>query len=464
MTGERYRNALSYIESFVTGPALLPGLSRDERVARMRDRIPRMRYFLRVLGEPQRRYHVLHVAGTSGKGSTAKLLASILQAAGYKTGLHTTPYLQEPLEKLIVDDRYASPSGLAHLVESCKPAIERMRIESPFGPPGYSEVWVALTFAYFASVQVDFAVIEVGVGGRYDPTNLIEPLVSTITTVDFDHMGQLGDTLAEIAWHKAGVIKKGIPVVTGARQPEVIQVLCAECEQEGALLLRVGEDTRYIVRRLDLEGGLFDFYGIDGTQWRNLHVSMLGAHQIANAAIAATAIQALSRFGRVDIPESAVREGLERARFPGRLEVVQRHPVVVLDGAHNPEKMQKLRAALETLFSYERLILVVGMIAAKDFMGTLSHIVPMADQIVITAPNVRGKDPVSPDEMAHFICEAGFPRSRVVCELDPLAAMDRALSMATPDDLICVTGSLYLLGEVRAMWYPADRVFFGVGG
>jgi dihydrofolate synthase/folylpolyglutamate synthase len=461
MEKERYRNALAYIHSFITGPAVLPGLSREERLARMRAIPPRMRYFLRVLGEPHRRYHTLHVGGTSGKGSTAKMLAAILQAAGHKTGLHTTPYLQEPLEKLVVDGRCISPAALADLVEACKPAIETAREESPFGPPIYGELWLALALSYFASDQVDFAVVEVRKGGRYDCTNLVEPLVSVITGVNFDHVVTLGGTLAEIAWHKAGIIKKGIPAVTAASQPEVLEVLRTECERQGALLLQVGKDTRYEVRRLNLDGGFFDFYGIGETRWQNIHVAMLGEHQIANAATALTALQALRRFGRIDVSEQAVRAGLEQARFPGRLEIVQRRPLVVLDGAHNPEKMEKLRIALETLFSYERLILVIGVIAAKDFASIVSRIAPIADRIVTTAPRVFGKDPVSPDEMARFVCENGFPRSKVVCEPDPLRAVERALAMSGPDDLVCITGSLYLLGEVREIWQPTDHLFFG---
>jgi dihydrofolate synthase/folylpolyglutamate synthase len=455
MGRERYRAALEYIDSFVTGPSLLPGLSREERLARMRLSVPRTRYFLRLLGEPQQRYHVLHVGGTSGKGSTAKMLATILQVAGYKTGLHTTPYMQEPLEKIVVDNRPISAAGLADLVEVCRPAIEIMRADSPFGPPAYGELWLALALSYFASVRADFAVVEVRVGGRYDCTNLVEPLVSLITTVNFDHLVPLGETLAEIAWHKAGIIKKGIPVVTAARQPEVIGVLRAECEQQGALLLQVGKDTRYEVRRLGLDGGSFDFYGLDGARWRNVRVAMLGEHQIANAATAVTALQALRRFARVDIPEQAVRDGLEQARFPGRLEIVQRRPLVVLDGAHNAEKMEKLRLALETLFSYERLILVLGVVAKQGFASTVSPIVSMADQIIVTAPHAFGKDPVSPGEMARFICEEGFPRSKVLCEPDPRRAVERALAMSRRDDLVCITGSLYLLGEIREIWHPS---------
>ena len=456
MDSERYHQALAYVESFITGPALIPGLTPQERLARMRVRIPRMRYFLRLLGEPQRRYHILHVGGTSGKGSTAALLASILQAAGYKTGLHTSPYLQSPAEKLVVDGRAISPVSLADLVETCRPAIERMKASSPLGPPSYGEVWVALTLAYFAAVQVDCAVIEVAMGGRYDCTNPIEPLVAVITTVDFDHTIPLGETLAEIAWHKAGIIKKGIPVVTGASQPEVMEVLRAESERQGAVLFQVGKDTQYEVRRLDLDGGWFDFTGLDGTRWENLHVSMLGAHQVANAATALTALQAAQRFGRLDVPEQAIRQGLEQARFPGRLEIVQRRPLVVLDGAHNPEKMRKLRQALETLFAYERLILVIGVIAAKDFANVVSLIAPLADRIIVTAPRVPGKPPVDPAEIAGFLCETGFPQDKVACEPDPLQAIERALAVARRDDLVCVTGSLYLLGQVRERWYPSE--------
>ncbi len=455
MEERRYRQALHYIESFITGPALLPGLSREERLERMRVRIPRMRYFLRLLGEPQLKYHTIHVGGTSGKGSTAAMLASILQAAGHKTGLHTTPYLQTPLEKLVVDGGYISPGGLADLVEACKPAIKQMKAESPLGVPGYGEVWVALTYSYFARSQVDFAVIEVGVGGRYDCTNTIEPLVSVVTSVDFDHTDPLGESLPEIAWHKAGIVRKGIPLATAAHQPEVIEVLRRECEQQGAPLLRVGEDTRYQVRHLSPDGGRFDFWGLDGKEWPDLRLPLLGEHQVTNAAVALTAIEALGRFGRVDIPRSAARAGLEQVRFPGRLEIVQREPVVVLDGAHNPDKMHKLSLALEKLFPHKRLILVIGVIAAKDFAQIVSIIAPLADSIVVTAPRVPGKDPTDPAEIVRFIRDRRLCDGEVICQPDPFQAVERARALAGPDDLVCVTGSLYLLGEVRNIWKPA---------
>ncbi len=455
MEDRRYREALHYIESFITGPALLPGLSRQERLERMRVRIPRMRYFLRLLGEPQLKYHTIHVGGTSGKGSTAAMLASILQAAGYRTGLHTTPYLQTPLEKLVVDGDCISPGGLADLVEACKPAIERMKAESPLGPPSYGEVWVALTYSYFARSQVDFAVVEVGVGGRYDCTNIIEPLVSVVTSVDFDHTDPLGESLPEIAWHKAGIVRKGIPLATAAHQPEVLEVLRRECEWQGAPLLQVGEDTRYEVRHLGLDGSRFDFWGLDGTKWSDLHLPLLGEHQVTNAAVALTAIEALGRFGRVEVPRLAVRAGLEQVRFPGRLEIVQHRPLVVLDGAHNPDKMRRLSLALERLFSYTRLILVIGIIAAKDFAQIVSIIAPLADSIIVTAPRVPGKDPVDPAEIARFIRDQGLCDGEVTCQPDPFEAVDRARALAGPDDLVCVTGSLYLLGEVRSVWKPA---------
>ncbi len=448
-----YRNALAYVESFMTGPALIPGLTPEEHLARMRARIPRMRYLLRLLGDPHRRYQVLHVGGTSGKGSTCALLAAILQAAGYRTGRHTTPYLQSPLEKIVVDGQPISPGDFADLVARCRPAFEQVRA-SPLGPPGYGEVWTALPLAHLAAAGVSWAVVEVDMGGRYDPTNLVEPTVAVITTVDYDHIVPLGETLAEIAWHKAGIIKPGIPAVTGANQPEVLAVLRDESERQAAPLLQVGKDTHYAIRKLDQEGGWFDFHGLDGTRWDNLHVSLLGAHQVANAAAALTTLQAAQRFADLDISEGAIRTGLTQARFPGRLEIVQRSPLVVLDGAHNPEKMDRLRQALTSLFTYKRLILVLGLITSKDLAGVVSRIAPLADRIIVTTARAPGKEPVAPAQIARFLRENGFPGDRVSCEPEPLRAVARALDLAHADDLVCVTGSLYLLGQVRGRWFP----------
>jgi len=449
-----YNDALAYVESFMTGPALIPGLTPAEHRERMRARIPRMRYLLRLLDDPHHRYHILHVGGTSGKGSTCAFLATILQAAGYRTGRHTTPYLQSPLEKIVVDGQPISPAGFADLVVCCRPAFEQVRA-SPLGTPGYGEVWTALPLVHFAAAGVAWAVVEVDMGGRYDPTNLVEPTVAVITTVDYDHIVPLGETLAEIAWHKAGIIKTGIPVVTGASQPEVLRVIQEESERRAAPLWRVGRDTHYAIRRLNQDGGWFDFLGLDGTRWDNLHVSLLGAHQVTNAAVALTALQAARRFADLDISEAAIRVGLTQARLPGRLEVVQRDPLVVLDGAHNPEKMERLAQALPALFTYGRLILVLGMIAAKDCVGVVSRIAPLADLVIVTTAGAPGNAPVAPAEIARLLRTAGFPVNRLVCEPEPLEAVEHALTLARPEDLVCVTGSLYLLGQVRGRWFPS---------
>ncbi|MBU0494930.1 MAG: bifunctional folylpolyglutamate synthase/dihydrofolate synthase [Chloroflexi bacterium] len=443
----------AYIESFKTGPAVNPNLTTAEHLARMRERMPRLRYLLRRLGNPQNRYAILHVGGTSGKGSTVTLLAAILQAAGHRTGLHTSPYLQSPTEKLVVNGQPASLAQLTEAVEACRSLFEEMREDSVVGRLRYSDVWVALPLVYFAQAQVDYAVIEVAMGGRYDYTNLVEPIVSAITTVDYDHLLPLGSTLPEIAWHKAGIIKLGVPAVTGVTQPELLSILREESERQAAPFFQVGKDTQYVIRQLDQNGSRFDFHGLDGDLWRDLHVSMLGAHQVANAAVAITALQAAQRYGQIDLAEPAVRAGLEQARFPGRLEIVQRRPLVLLDGAHNPEKMTSLRHALDTLFPARRCILVMGAMATKDVVPLVAPIAPLADHIITTAPHIPGKDAIDPALMAHALREQGWG-SQITSEPDPLEAVEQALAWAGDDDLIVVTGSLYLVGEVRERWFP----------
>ncbi|MBN1483428.1 MAG: bifunctional folylpolyglutamate synthase/dihydrofolate synthase [Chloroflexia bacterium] len=449
-----YEQALDYIESFMAGPAILPGLSPEEHTETMRQRMPRMRYLLRLLGDPQQRYHTVHIGGTSGKGSTATMLAAILQAAGLRSGLYTSPYLQSPRELWTVDGHMASHQAFADLVAACRPAIERMRRECALGTPSYMEIWAGLALAYFAAAQVDCAVVEVIAGGRFDPTNLIQPLAAAVTTVHYDHLETLGPTLERIAWHKAGIAKKGVPLVTGVQDPALLQVLQQECQQQGAPLLQVGRDTRYELRQLDRTGGRFDFYGLDGQSWPDLQVALLGAHQVANAATAVTVVQALQRYSPLEIPEAAVRQGLARARFAGRLELVQQRPDVLLDGAHNPEKMARLRQALDGLFPGRRRILVLGLIAAKDMAGVLPIIAPGAAQIVATTAPVRGKAVLDPEAMRHFLLEQGVAPQQVHCEPEAQRALQLALDLAGPDDLVCVTGSLYLVGRVRELWYP----------
>lgn len=452
-----YAAAVDYLESFITGPAEAP-LPRDpvERARLQAGRLPRMAALLDALGNPQQQFRALHVAGTSGKGSTCAIAGAVLRAVGLRTGVYTSPYLQTAAEKIEVDGRIIAPADFVALVNDARAIIEAAGASAAMAPVAYAQLWAALAFTHFARCGVDVAVIEVGMGGRYDYTNVLAPAVAAITNVSEDHIVSLGPTLADIAAHKAGIIKPGVPVVTAASDA-VLPVIAAEAQQQGAPLYRAVEGQTWRVRSMDRAGTIFDY---SGRRWRfdGLRLRLLGEHQAANAAVALGMLEALEEQG-VPIGEAAVRAGLEQAHIPGRLEVMQDDPPVVLDGAHNPEKARRLRAALAALYPGRPMVLVLGCLSAKDVGGMLDELAPLAGMTVTTAPNVYFKPAVAPDALAQQIAERG---GRAVAVADPLYALDLAIKTARGvDAMVVVTGSLYLVGEVREYWRPTDELLAG---
>ena len=424
------------------------------------ERLARMRALLALLGDPQDRYQTLHVVGTSGKGSVCTYLGAMLQAAGLRTGVHTTPYLQTPVEKLQIDGEYASPADFVALVERFRSLLglsqEHAPVPSgPFEGLAYPALWVALTYLYFAMQRVDVAVIEASVGGRWDWTNTLQPEVATITTVGPDHLPTLGPTLADVAWHKAGAIKPGTVAVTGA-PPQEREAIEREAALKGAPLLRLGEEFAIEVRGCSAAGTRFDF--IDRRQPErslyNLETGMLGRYQAFNAGVAIAAARAYAeRHGTPT--DTAIRDGLRTARIAGRMELIQRSPDVLLDGAHNPQKAAALAEALAEIFPERRLIVVLGALSNKDAAGIIRPLAQQARQFVVTAPHVLGKPAAEPERIAAQARALGLPASEGG---EPDAALERALALAGPGDLVVVTGSLYLVGEARRRWIADETV------
>lgn len=427
-----------------------------ERQIEFQRRLERTRRLMAYLGDPQNAYNLIHIGGTSGKGSVAMLCESMLIAMGLKTGTHTTPYLQTPLEKARVNGRLIAAEEAVTLSEGVISAVEQVRIdEHELGAPHYAEAWLGLALAYFADQGCDAGVIEVGMGGRYDCTNVVMPRVSVISTVHYDHVRVLGDTLEEIAYHKAGIIKPGVPVVVGEVPPAALRVIEEEAVHRGARPIRLGHEVHVEPLEVSQHGGRFSYRGIH-LQLDDLHVGLLGAHQLTNAAVALAALEAYAAGQGLALDESAIRRGLAQARFAGRLEVMQRQPMVVLDGAHNEEKVGALTAALRQLFRYRRLILVLGLLEVKSVTAILRLLVSVADVVVTTAPQVRGKPALPADELAELSREAGVREVRVGGM--PMEALEQALGLAGPDDLVVCTGSLYLIGTLRSYWQPVDKI------
>jgi dihydrofolate synthase / folylpolyglutamate synthase len=422
---------------------LLEELSVPTRLG-SRPGLERIRALLDAVGSPQRGLKVLHVGGTSGKGSTATIAARLLGEAGYRVGLHVKPHLESVEERFVVDGQ---PIASDLLAERARAIAEVARTVQP----SWYELTVALALQHFRRENVDLAVVEVGLGGTFDATNVIEASGVILTNVGLDHTEVLGDTVEKIATDKAGIIKPGAPVTSGVLQPSASRIVRERCAAQGAPLWQLGEDVRFAIRDLDAGGTRFDLH-LPGADYADLFLAPLGAHQVANAALAVAAVARLADVG-LRVEESALRRALRAVRVPGRLEVVGTRPLLVLDGAHNPDKMAALDQALAAIYPHRSIVGVLAFKRGHDLRATLAQIAPRLSRAVLTQFDSltdygRGQS-VAPGEIAQLWEELGTPAPAIV-EADPIRAVQRALAEAGPDDVVCVTGSLYLVGVIRS--------------
>lgn len=385
-------------------------------------------------GRPQNDYPAIHIAGTNGKGSTAAMTASILQQAGYRVGLYTSPHLVDVRERIVVNGRKIPHRDFSGILKEIKDRVDR--------PVTYFEVLTAAAFIYFQRCKVDMAVLEVGLGGRLDATNVCRPLVSVITNISLEHTAYLGKTLTAIAGEKGGIIKKNGICITAARQKKVVDLFEDICRQRHAGLLRLGADFRISTDR----NGRVCYTGMRQTMG-GLVLPLLGRHQLENAALALAVVEILNKKGyRID--ENAVQQGLLQTRWEARLEILCSHPLFLLDGAHNPAGMATLCRVLEKEFSDRRVILIFSALADKNYHQMLRRIGPLACQIFL--PPLKTTRAVPPQRLADTLeqmnCPAGITES-------VKAAVEKALQRAGRDDLICACGSLYLAGEIKQL-YP----------
>jgi dihydrofolate synthase/folylpolyglutamate synthase len=442
MVGDAYSSyleAVEYIESFLPASGL-----------------ERWRLVLNRFGNPHERFRSVHVAGTSGKGSVALMTGEILHASGLRVGVHVKPYVQSATESIILDGRYISCTDYAGLIEKVKPVFAGLTPEeySRFGPVTWSEVTKILPLLSFAERKVDYGVVEAGVGGREDLTNVLKPEVSVITSVGMDHSDLLGGTIDVIAHQKAGIIKKGVPSVTAARQKSALEIISAEAEQRGSKLSVLGRDFKVRVTKIGLDGTEFD-YQSESRRLGKVSLRMVGRHQAVNAAVAITAIDEMRRTGgKVD--ERTIRAGLAGARLPGRFELVQEKPPVILDVAHNVQKVGVLLDVLEDVFGRTKVTFVLGFLEGKDarrMVGLMAH---KARHFVFTNPSVRGKKPIDLGLLRNLAGKLTDVPSLI--DPDPMSAIEKALGLAGDKGIVCVTGSLYLVGKVRGKWFDVREV------
>jgi dihydrofolate synthase/folylpolyglutamate synthase len=429
-----YSQAEKYLDSFINYEQI-PGISYAQPGYSLRH----VEELLNRMGNPHLAAKIVHIAGTKGKGSVAAMIAQVLSSSGYKTGLYTSPHLHNLRERISIDGSLISKAEFAAAMAVVKPFIESMRQDTAFRQLTYFEALTVLAFAYFKKKQVDLQVLEVGLGGRLDATNVTSPVVCIITPVSLDHTEILGNSLEEIAQEKAGIIKSGCWVVLSPQPEEAASVISNSCRKKEAKVVQVGKDVTW--RKI---GG--DFYHqslvIEGrASSYQVSIPLLGDYQLENAAAAVAALEILGSAGFA-ISAADIAQGLARVQWPGRFHILQQHPTVLLDGAHNVASMKRLVSNVKTYFNYKRILLVFGTSCDKDIPGIIEELVPLSPQVIVTqAPHSRA---ASTSNLA-----AEFSKRGIKSEIRETVAqaLSRALSLADRTDLICITGSLFIVGE-----------------
>ena len=399
----------------------------------------RVEELLARLDNPHLKARSVHVGGTNGKGSTAAMVASALTASGYTTGLYTSPHLNTIRERFRVNGNLITEEEFTSVVATLKPEVEKVNQRATYGELTTFELLTVLAFTYFTLKGVDFQVLEVGLGGKFDATNVIQPEVCVITSISLDHTEVLGNSLAEIATEKAGIIKPDSLVVLSPQDDDVVQVIEEACRKQGAELVMAGKDVTWQSLGFDDNGQSIEVKGrLDNYQ---LFIPLLGHYQMENAATAVAALEVLAVKG-FNISRDSITNGLARVRWAGRLQILRRYPLLVVDGAHNPDATRKLKQSLTDYFSFNRAILIMGASSDKNITDVVSELVPLFSEVIVTrSRHPRAMDPAQ--------LEAVFSKHGVKTRLveNVSEALSLAMSMAGTKDLICVTGSLFVVAE-----------------
>ena len=427
-----YNKALDYLYSFVDY-----SLKHISELAKAEFNLDRMYALMEELGNPQNKYAISHVAGTKGKGSVSALCASALQAAGYTAGLYTSPHLIDYCERIQINGEPISHEFMVELVEEIKPSVAKIPKLTTF------EITTALGFLAFAKKGVNAAAIEVGLGGRLDATNIVMPKVSVITSLSYDHMAVLGNTLAEIAGEKAGIIKQGVPVVSSPQKEEALDVLRRVAKSRECPFILLGKDVKFECLETSLDGQLLRITDDLRQSTLDLQIPLLGAHQVENAAAAYTAL----KMSGIPVFDEAIQKGFSQVKWHARFEVLRREPPVVVDSAHNRDSAFRLRQALDEYFPEVPVILIFCALEDKDISGMLEELKPRLEKVVAT----RADHPRAPsvEWVAEQVKHAGIPVEAVT----PVAsALERALELASDQKIVLSAGSVAFAGEVIAAW------------
>lgn len=434
---ENYYNAVKFIESLDNLPP---------KQIEMRLNLKRFRYFLNLIGNPQNGFKYIHVTGTSGKGSVVAIIHSILTEAGFKTGAFFSPHTTTTIERIKVNRKYISPQEFSDIVNFITPQITEAYLNSPYGRPNYFEIILAIAFLYFKKCRCEYVVLEAFCGGRYDQTNVIlDPKFTIITNINFDHTELLGKTLKKIAYQKAGIIKPNSVFLTAETKPHLIKYLKNYCLENQAQFYQVKTDL------LKIEYSKFGLSFQFKNDFLTYQIPLIGKHQIKNAALAITLAKKLG------INANNIINGLKHCQISCRLETMQKNPLVIIDGAHNPSKIKVIADSIKNL-TYKKLFLIIGISQSKDYSTMLESVIPLADYVFITRNQVYQKKAASLKKLAHKTREISNNKINPKICLNPFDALNSALEKAKKNDLILITGSLYLAGELRTRWIPEEQI------
>jgi dihydrofolate synthase/folylpolyglutamate synthase len=397
-----------------------------------------------ILDNPHNKFKSIHIAGTNGKGSTAAMTASILQSAGYKTGLYTSPHLEDFRERIMINGVMIPEGDVIELTEEIRSKMKGLQLT-------FFEFTTAMAFLYFEREKVDFAVLEVGMGGRLDATNVLNPALSIITEIDIEHTEHLGEDIKSITKEKGGIIKDNGTVILSSSKPDVIETIESICEEKKAKLYRFDKDFIGERENTDIHSQQFKFREMLSLRGKaeaishSFEISLLGKYQITNASTAVKAALLLKGMG-FDIGVESIRRGIKNVQWSGRLEIVSDNPIIILDGAHNPAAAKVLSEELKGM-RINKLILIIGILKDKDYKGIISFLAPIADYVIVTKPKtnrVRESEDLKNESLRYT--------DRVEVIEDIPDAVKKAKNLASADDLICITGSFFTVGEARKMF------------
>jgi dihydrofolate synthase/folylpolyglutamate synthase len=455
-TDEAYQQALDYIYSYVDY-----SLKRQDELSAEKFDLERMRALMGALGNPERAYPIIHIAGTKGKGSVASFCASALHAAGHRVGLYTSPHLQDFAERMQVNGEQIDHSEVVELVEEIKPQIESVPFVTTF------EITTALAFLYFSRQNINVGVIEVGLGGRLDATNVCQPDVTVITSLSYEHTTVLGETLAEIAGEKAGIIKPEIPLILAPQEEEARAVVVAIAAERGAPLVQVGRDYCFSSLDRSLDGQTLMVWsaadsipkgndvfpcGEPGSEPVKLEIPLLGYHQVENAAVAYATLQVANEHG-LPVSQAAIRKGFREVVWPARFELLQRDPPVIVDSAHTVDSAHKLRLTIDDYFSGEQVILVFGVSEDKNVADMLAELAPRVSQVIATQSiHPRAMEPQKIAKVAENLGMSVIIKGTVE------EALEAALLLSNGEKVVLATGSIFSAAGVRQAWFAKNNM------